>query len=77
VAAVNRASTVIEKYQRTPAVPFALEVLKEAYTKLDMPDKANNIERIYQMNYPSGAPVPEHSEATFSHKVWDFIGLEK
>jgi outer membrane protein assembly factor BamD len=77
VAAVNRVSGVIENYQRTPAVPYALEVLKEAYTQLEMPDQAANIERIYQMNYPSGPPVPEHSEATFSHKVWDFIGLEK
>jgi outer membrane protein assembly factor BamD len=77
VAAANRASGVIENYQRTPAVPYALEVLKEAYTKLELPDRANDIERIYQQNYPSGPPVPEHSEATFSHKVWDFIGLEK
>jgi outer membrane protein assembly factor BamD len=77
VAAANRASGVIENYQRTPAVPYALEVLKEAYAKLELPDRANDIERIYQQNYPDGPPVPEHSEATFSHKVWDFIGLEK
>jgi outer membrane protein assembly factor BamD len=77
VAAVNRASEVIEKYPRTPAMPFALEVMKEAYTKLEMTEQANDIDRIYQLNYPSGPPVPEHKDATFSHKVWDFIGLEK
>ncbi|WP_374090368.1 outer membrane protein assembly factor BamD [Methylomicrobium lacus] len=77
VAAVNRASEVIEKYQRTPAVPFALEVLKEAYEKLEMTEQAANIDRIYRQNYPDGPPVPEHKNATFSHKVWDFIGLEK
>jgi len=77
VAAVNRASEVIEKYSQTPAMPFALEVMKEAYTKLEMTEQANDIDRIYQLNYPNGPPVPEHKDATFSHKVWDFIGLEK
>lgn len=77
VAAVNRATEVLEKYQRTPAVPFALEVLKEAYENLNMPDQASNIEQIYRQNYPDGPPVPEHKDATFSHKVWDFIGFDK
>ena len=77
VAAVNRASTVIEKYQRTPAVPYALQILQEAYTKLDMPDLAKDATRVYELNYPNGPPVPEHESSTISHKVWDFIGLEK
>jgi len=77
VAAIDRASTVIDKYQRTPAVPYALQVLQEAYTKLDMPDLAKDVTRVYELNYPNGPPVPEHQNSTFSHKVWDFIGLEK
>ena len=77
VAAANRASTVIEKYQRTPAVPYALLVLQEAYTKLDMLDLAKDATRVYELNYPSGPPVAEHESSTMSHKVWDFIGLEK
>jgi len=77
VAAANRASTVIEKYQRTTAVPYALLVLQEAYTKLDMLDLAKDATRVYELNYPNGPPVPEHESSTFSHKVWDFIGLEK
>ena len=77
VAAVNRASTVIEKYPRTPAIPYALLVLQEAYTKLDMLDLAQDATRVYELNYPNGPPVPEHANSTLSHKVWDFIGLEK
>jgi outer membrane protein assembly factor BamD len=77
VAAVDRASTVIEKYQRTTAVPFALQVLQEAYTKLEMVDLAQDATRVYQLNYPNGPPVPEHVSTTLAHKVWDFIGLEE
>jgi outer membrane protein assembly factor BamD len=77
VAAADRASTVIEKYQRTPAVPFALQILQEAYTKLDMLDLAKDATRVYELNYPNGPPVPEQATSTLSHKIWDFIGLEK
>jgi outer membrane protein assembly factor BamD len=77
VAAAGRASAVVEKYQGTPAVPYALQVMQEAYTNLGMTDLAKDATRVYELNYPNGPPVPEHSEATFSHKVWDFIGLEK
>jgi outer membrane protein assembly factor BamD len=77
VAAVDRASGVIEKYQRTAAVPYALQVLQDAYTKLGMNDLAKDAERVYELNYPNGPPVPEHENSTMSHKIWDFIGLEK
>jgi outer membrane protein assembly factor BamD len=77
VAAVDRASTVIDKYQRTTAVPFALQILQEAYTNLGMADLAQDSKRVYDMNYPSGPPVPEHVNSTTAHKIWDFIGLEK
>lgn len=77
VSAANRASNVIEKYQRTPAVPYALQIMQEAYTKLDMPDLAKDAEILYQANFPNGPPVPEYENATISHKIWDVIGLEK
>ena len=77
IAAVNRASGVVEKYQRTPAVPYALQIMQEAYTELGMTDLAKDTASVYELNYPNGPPVAEHKEATFSHKVWDFIGLEK
>ncbi len=77
VAAADRASTVIDKYQRTPAVPYALQVLQEAYTNLNMTDLAKDVTRVYDLNYPNGPPVAENVNTTTSHKIWDFIGLEK
>lgn len=77
IAAADRASGVIDKYERTPAVPYALQILQEAYTKLEMTKEAKNVALIYEKNFPNGPPVPETQNATFSHKVWDFIGLEK
>ena len=77
IAAVNRANEVVSKYQRTPAVPYALEVMKEAYRKLDMDQLANDVERVYAHNYPDGPPVPEYEKKTMASKIWHFIGLEK
>lgn len=77
VAAASRASDVVERYQGTPAVPYALQVMQEAYTNLGMTDLAKDVSRVYDLNYPNGPPVTEHKDATVSHQVWDFIGLEK
>ena len=77
IAAVNRAKTVMEKYPRSIAVPFALEILQNAYTQLNMMDLAADAKRVYDLNYPNGAPVQENSGATLSHQVWDFIGFDK
>ncbi|MDD5276334.1 MAG: outer membrane protein assembly factor BamD [Methylovulum sp.] len=77
LAAANRAAGVIEKYQRTPAIPYALQVMNLAYTGLGMKNLADDVEQVYQKNYPDGPPVPEHKNATLSHRIWDFIGLEK
>jgi outer membrane protein assembly factor BamD len=77
IAAVNRAKTVMEKYPRSIALPFALEILQEAYTKLGMNDLAADAKRVYEQNYPNGAPVTENQGATISHQIWDFVGLDK
>ncbi|WP_019866323.1 outer membrane protein assembly factor BamD [Methylovulum miyakonense] len=77
IAAANRASGVVENYQRTPAVPYALQVLMEAYTELGMKELADDTKRVYEQNYPDGPPVPEFKNMTFSHRLWDFIGFDK
>lgn len=77
IAAANRAGGVIENYQRTPAVPFALQLMQEAYTKLGILDLAQDTQRIYTQNYPDGPPVPEYKQSTIVHQIWDFIGLDK
>jgi outer membrane protein assembly factor BamD len=76
VAAANRAAGVIEKYQRTLAVPHALKIMQEAYTKLDMTEQAKDAERIYQANFDD-KPPEEPNQGTAAEKVWDFIGLEE
>lgn len=77
IAAANRAGVVIKDYQRTPAVPYALQVMQDAYTKLGMLDLAKDTERVYQQNYPNGPPVPEFKQSTLVHQIWDYIGLDK
>ena len=77
IAAANRGSYVIKEYQRTPAVPYALQVMQEAYTKLGLDDLAADAKRVYEQNYPEGPPVLEYKDRTFVREVWDYIGLEK
>lgn len=76
IAAANRASYVIEEYQRTPAVPYALQVMQSAYKKLGMNDLADDASRVYQENYPDGPPVEEYREKTFMNKIWNFFGFD-
>lgn len=77
IAAANRASGVVDNYQKTPAVPFALQVMQEAYTQLGMNNLADDAKRVYDLNFPDGPPVPEQKNSTLSHRFWDLIGLEK
>jgi outer membrane protein assembly factor BamD len=77
IAAANRAASVIETYQRTPAVPYALQVMQEAYSELGMKELANDAKRVYELNYPDGPPVAEFKNVTFSHRIWDFIGFDQ
>ncbi len=77
VAAANRASYVIEEYQRTPAVPYALQVMQTAYKKLGMNDLADDAGRVYEENYPDGFPIAEYRETTFMGKMWNFFGFDQ
>ena len=77
IAAANRASNVIEQYQRTPAVPYALQIMQEAYTKLGMDNLAGDAERVYAQNYPDGPPATEFKQKTIVQDIWDFIELDK
>ncbi len=77
IAAANRGSYVIKEFKRTPAIPHALLVMHEAYTKLGMTNLASDTEKIYQENYPDGAPVTDYNQTTFAHKIWGFFGLDE
>lgn len=76
VAAVNRANHIVKEYQRTPAVPGALQIMQEAYSKLGMDDLAADAERVYNLNYPNGAPV-QYKDDTLMGQAWEAMGLDK
>lgn len=81
VAAANRAGAVVKEYEHAttipPAVPYALQVMQEAYNKLGMETLAQDTQRIYNQNYPDGPPVPEQSDSSLAQDVWNFIGLDE
>lgn len=52
VAAVERASWVVQYYQQTPQIPEALATLVVCYQKLGMDDLANQYLSVIKQNYP-------------------------
>jgi outer membrane protein assembly factor BamD len=76
VAAANRANHVVKEYQRTPAVPMALQIMQEAYRKLGMNDLAADAERVYALNYPNGSPQGDYKSDSRMQKIWDSLGLD-
>lgn len=79
LAAVNRCVTVIEKYQRTPSVKDALEIMAVAYEKLGMETLSADARRVLADNQQKGTleiPVVE-VEDSYGRKIWDFLELDK
>lgn len=80
LAAVKRCQHVLEKYERTPAVPVALQIMESAYRKLDLPELADDAARVYALNYPNGAPemaqliMPPPSPV---ERFWRSMGFEE
>jgi len=83
LAAVNRAGRIVEECQSkhlkscTPVTPYALEIMERGYLKLGLNDLAADARRVYEQNYPNGAPVDISANETFIEDVWDFIGLDQ
>jgi len=63
VAAANRAKYILENYQQTPSIPDALTILREAYTKLNMADLADDTGRIIKLNQKSDQPNIDNVES--------------
>lgn len=59
LAAVNRAQTVLERYQGSPSMPPALEIMVKAYRELGMTDLAADAFKVLQLNYPERAAALE------------------
>jgi len=57
-------------------VPHALEIMKAAYRKLGMDDLATDVERIYALNYPQGAPI-EFKDESIMQRAWDALGMDR
>ncbi|MDT8406490.1 MAG: outer membrane protein assembly factor BamD [Methylococcales bacterium] len=77
LAAANRAHAIVSQYDRTPAVPYALQLLEQCYNELNMAKLAEDTTRIYSLNFPDGPLVEEHANRTLAGKVWDFLGWEQ
>lgn len=52
LAAANRSSAVVEGYQRTPAIPYALRIMVDAYAAMDMVELSEASQRVLELNYP-------------------------
>ena len=80
LAAANRASYVVERFQRTPAVRDALELMIESYDKLEMPDLAEDARRVLALNEQQGTfaaePVRPEDKA-WSQRVWEYLELDQ
>lgn len=74
-AAVNRAIHVINDFQRTPAVPLALQIMQEGYKEMGLNDLAADTERIFKLNYPNGVPG-SYKDNGFIQTVWDALGMD-
>jgi outer membrane protein assembly factor BamD len=77
VAAVSRCTLILKDYQRTPAVPYALQIMQEAYTEMGLTNLANDAKQIFNNNYPQGVPEIQNPKNSFVYDVWDFIGFDE
>lgn len=55
VASINRIKYIMGHYQGAEIMPEALQVLEQAYTKLDIIDLAQDTRRVYMQNFPAEA----------------------
>lgn len=80
VAAANRASAVVQKYQRTPSVKEALEIMIVAYDKLGKDVLAADARRVLKLNEEKGNFILdplELEEPSLGRKVWDYLELDQ
>ena len=79
LAASRRGAEILRNYQRTPAVPEALQIMEAAYRKLEMEDLADDISRVYAFNYANGVPTEAEGleyEPALAERVMRTLGFE-
>jgi outer membrane protein assembly factor BamD len=80
MASANRCITVIEKYQRTPAVKDALEILIRAYRNMGLEGLSDDAQRVLALNEAKGnlaLPASEEEEESVGKEFWDFLDLDR
>jgi len=69
VAAANRAQGVVQQYQQAPAVYDALNIMVDAYDKLQMPVLRDDARRVLVSNFPNGGEEVVKQKTPW-WKVW-------
>ena len=79
VAAANRTNYILEHYQGTPSVPYALEIQIKAYKILGLQGLVQNTTEIYNYNYPDGPVYPEadSSDVVVVPFIWSMFAFDK
>ncbi|MCB1758883.1 MAG: outer membrane protein assembly factor BamD [Gammaproteobacteria bacterium] len=79
LAAAKRCVTVVEKFQRTPAVREALMIMGDAYDRLGMTQLAMDARRVLALNEEKGyLEVPEvETDPSYGQRIWDFLELDE
>lgn len=72
IAAANRARYLLETYPETPENGDALEILHVSYTKLEMPDLAEDALRVLKLNYPDHPYLTGNRGEGFFSRLWPF-----
>ena len=55
LAAANRAQAAVRSFPQTPAIEQALEMMVQAYDKLNLPELRDDARRLLSANYPENA----------------------
>ncbi|MEZ5491501.1 MAG: outer membrane protein assembly factor BamD [Gammaproteobacteria bacterium] len=71
VAALNRASYVVENFQGTPAVSEGLSIMVECYLRLGLNDLADSSLTVLRENYPQHASLDDNGEFLIRSEVTD------
>lgn len=79
VAAANRASYILQHYEDTPAVPYALEIQIKAYKILGLQKLAEDSEKIYAYNFPDGPVLPEadQHDVVVVPFIWSIFAFDR
>jgi len=79
LAAANRANYILTHYQKTPAVPYALQLQIEAYKILKLDQLAADSETLYAYNFPNGPLMSEadKSDVVVIPFLWDILSFDQ